>query len=242
MLQEVLSNLINYRDQLAYLMCCKSAKNYGVCFTKTHINNLTSSRKEEERTPHLFIALLTNLKFLCIIQSNIDNVHFNAQKLEGLAIRSSTVHPNLLLSQKSLFYLDVRTPFLNNPGSGILQQTLKSNPCLLVLKANIDKREGESENIYKNLPKLESVEFVDITNNLVHVDQLVALRHLREIIFSSFEVGLLEVHYKNALKIIYQKIPFNSLQIKLKCINDSEQWEVTYTDVKFRRMIEYYFA
>jgi hypothetical protein len=239
-LGKALSGVINYRDQLVLLMCSKKCQNYASLFTKTHINNLTSPTKETAQILHSFISLLTNLKYLCITQSNIGNVDFKSKNLKGLTIRDTIVNSNLLLSQNFLQYLDVRTSSLEKLISAdVLQTTLKSNLSLVVLKVHITPKQngGEPESIYQNVPQLKSIEFVDINNDLAHLNHLSMLKHVHEIILSSFETGRLETHYKEALKIIYQKISLNGLTVKIKCIKDSEQWQITHTDVTFTKLI-----
>lgn len=229
----ILSYIVSYQDQWSFFMCCVGAKDYAKFVKKTHINKLSSLKKGGGVQPsHPFISLLTGLEYLCITHCNIDNVGFDSKKLKGLSIKCSNVPRALLLQQRFLQYLDIRSPPSSSPHGDLssnnpdLQATLQQNPNLLVLKLTIAHSENAEKNIYELLSSLTSLEFVDINNNPNHVHYLKSLTNLQELIFSSYEPGRMEAHYES----ITESKAFTELQLgeilKLKCLMEGQIWQI----------------
>ncbi len=204
----ILDQLFDYKDQLSFLLCYKSAQNLTSFISRTIIHDLISDKKEKP-IPHPFISLLTNLKFLYIASCSLTNVKFNTKNLKGLVIRNSNLSPDLLLTQGSLGYLDIRTnphtqATLSFNANNFLQEVFTNNKKLVMLKLSITENEAEvSENMYKQLTQLRSLELTypeTLKPDQGAVDFIASLPSLNNIIFSSFDLGLKEVFFSNALK------------------------------------------
>jgi hypothetical protein len=252
----ILDFVMLYKDQLSFLLCSTKHKEYAKLISMTHIFCLNES-DDAKHHQSFYLNLLENLKYLWLTNCHITGIKFQAKKLTGLAVRWSNIDPALLLDQHSLSYLDVRTiniPFLtpnclsylgipqNSPNrmiisceSEILRKTLDMNEGLMVLKLNItaeQQTQEQKKNIYEKLTKLKSLELVDILGDQNHAQFLTSLQSLSEIILSSFETGLMEATYKDALRIIAAMS--QQKHLTLKCLNDKETWKIEYDGIVHR--------
>lgn len=216
----IISEVINYQDQYAVLSCCKDAIKWAPYIKKTHINRLSA-----QQATHPYIGSLTNLEFLCVSDSTICHVPFTSHKLKGLMLKNAVVHSSLF-NQTALQYLDVRAM----QSLSCLPDLIKENSGLVVLKTNVI---GVGAEETKNLSNLVSIELVDINTNLNLLGQLGDLKYLKEIVLSSYTVGRFESHYKQAFKIIDQKISLPGL----KTIVNSGQATVSYTGTELKKYI-----
>lgn len=253
---QILDKVTLYKDQLSFLMCTTGIKGYAKYISKTHIYNINTNEPSAQYGQPLCIDLPSNLKYLCITNCNIGNIKFGALNLKGLTVRWSNVDTTLLLDQRALSYLDVRTiniPFLDEASLSYLDipdkshnrmvfscenetllTTLHNNKFITVLKLNItnNQEDHQPNNIYENLSKLKSLELTDLSRHQDHAHFLPSLEPLNEIILSAFQVGLMEANYKDALLII-AKMP-EQKHLTIKCLNDQQLWKVVYDGIRYR--------